>query len=100
MIRAAGLPGALQVFKSGGADAFGANKANLFQMMDQVPGSRVLDGGPGTETQALLIPKAGHAGLAYARTFIEDAKARGLVKAAIDRAGLRGAHVADRHEGP
>jgi len=100
MIRAAGLPGALQVFKSGGADAFGANKANLFQMMDQVPGSRVLDGGPGTETQALLIPKAGHAGLAYARTFIEDAKARGLVKAAIDRAGLQGAHVADRHEGP
>jgi len=98
MIRAPGLPAALHVLKSGGADAFGANKANLFQMMDQLPGSRVLEGGPGSETQALLIPKAGHAGLAYARTFIEDAKARGLVQAAIDRAGLQGAHVAGPQE--
>jgi hypothetical protein len=88
------LSGALQLLKSGGADAFGANKANLFQMMDQFPGSRVLEGRSGSETQALLIPKGSPAGLAYARTFIEDAKARGLVQAAIDRAGLRGARVA------
>jgi len=70
------------------------SNTNLFQMMNQFPGSRVLEGRPGSETQALLIPKEGHAGLAYARTFIEDAKARGLVQAAIDRAGLRGAQVA------
>ena len=96
LIRVAGLSGALQVLKSGGADAFGANKANLYQMMNQLPGSRVLDGRPGSETQALLIPKGAHAGLAYARTFIEDARAAGLVQAAIDRAGLRGAQVARR----
>jgi polar amino acid transport system substrate-binding protein len=32
--------------------------------------------------------------MSYARKFIEDAKSKGLVKAAIERAGLRGAVVA------
>jgi polar amino acid transport system substrate-binding protein len=32
--------------------------------------------------------------MAYARKFIEDAKSEGLVKAAIESAGIRGAVVA------
>jgi polar amino acid transport system substrate-binding protein len=32
--------------------------------------------------------------VAYARQFIEDAKSEGLVKASIERAGLRGVMVA------
>jgi polar amino acid transport system substrate-binding protein len=42
----------------------------------------------------MVMPKGRDPGMAYARKFIEDAKARGLVKAAIDRAGMRGAVVA------
>lgn len=94
VVRGPGLPGALELVKSGKAQVIAANKPNLFELSRQLPGSRVLDGRPGTETQAMLIPKGRAAGLGYARRFVEDAKSKGLVKAAIERAGLRGAVVA------
>jgi polar amino acid transport system substrate-binding protein len=40
------------------------------------------------------MPKGRDPGVAYARQFIEDAKSEGLVKGAIERAGLRGVVVA------
>lgn len=40
------------------------------------------------------MPKGRDAGAIYARNFVEYAKSEGLVQAAIDRAGLRGAVVA------
>jgi polar amino acid transport system substrate-binding protein len=79
------------MLKSGSVDAFGANKANLFEISDQLPGSQVLDGRFTTEQQAMAIPKGRDPGMAYARQFIEDAKSEGLVKTAVKRAGLRGA---------
>jgi polar amino acid transport system substrate-binding protein len=42
----------------------------------------------------MVMPKGRDVGLAYARQFIEDAKSDGRVKAAIERAGMRGAFVA------
>ena len=59
-----------------------------------MPGSRVLDGRPGVDPHAMAMPKGRDLGVAYARSFIEDAKREGLVKAAIERAGMRGAVVA------
>lgn len=94
VVRGAGLPGTLELVKSGKADVFAANKPNLFEMSRQLPRSRVLDGHPGSETQAMLVPKGRDIGMSYARKFVEDAKSEGLVKAAIERAGLRGAVVA------
>jgi polar amino acid transport system substrate-binding protein len=44
----------------------------------------------------MAMPKGRELGVAYARKFIEDAKSEGLVKAAIERAGMRGAAVAAR----
>jgi polar amino acid transport system substrate-binding protein len=92
--RGAGLPGALALVKSRKADVLAANKPNLFQVMSQLPGSRVLDGGPGSETQAMLMPKGRERGAAFARKFIENVKSEGLVQAAIERAGMRGTTVA------
>jgi len=40
------------------------------------------------------MPKGRDPGVAYARQFIEAAKSQGIVKVAIDRAGIRGAVVA------
>ena len=94
LIRSPGLAAGLEMLKSGKADVFASNKANLFNMSDQLPGSRVLDGRFGAERIAMAIPKGRDAGVAYARKFIEDAKAEGLVKAAVERAGVRGAVVA------
>jgi polar amino acid transport system substrate-binding protein len=94
MVRAPSNPGALEALKSGKADVMGSIKPVLFEMSKQLPGARVLDDRPGIDPHAMAMPKGRDLGVAYARQFIEDAKSEGLVKAAIERAGLRGVGVA------
>lgn len=83
-----------EMLKSGRADVFSGNKPTLFEMSDQLAGSRVLDGRFAADPMAMAIPKGRDLGMAYTRKFVEDAKSEGLVKAAIKRAGIRGAVVA------
>lgn len=79
----------------GEADVIAAQKTNLHNIAPRIPGSRVLDGRPGSEEQALAIPKGRDPlALEYVRAFVRDAKRRGLVQQAIDRAGVRGVVVA------
>lgn len=87
-------PGALDVLKSGRADAMGSIKPILSDLSSQFPGSRILDGRPGVDPHAVAIPKGREAAMAYVRRFMEEAKAGGLVKGAVERAGLRGVVVA------
>lgn len=94
VIRAPSNPGALEALKSGQADVMGSIKPILFDMSNQWPSSRVLDGRPGIDPHAMAMPKGRDLGAAYARQFIEDAKSEGLIKAAIERAGVRGVGVA------
>lgn len=94
VVRASSLAGTLELLKSGRADAIFSIKPSLFEASNQLPGSRVLDGRAGIDPHAMALPKGRDAGLPYARKFIEEVKSNGLVKAAIDRAGIRGAHVA------
>lgn len=91
LVKCPGLAAGLEMLKSGTVDVFAANKANLFEMSDKLPGSRVLDGRLGIDEIAIALPKGREPGMAYVRTFIEDAKSDGLIKAAVQRAGLRGA---------
>lgn len=91
VVKCPGLAAGLEMLKSGAVDVFAANKANLFEMSDKLPGSRVLDGRLGIDEISAALPKGREAGMAYVRTFIEDAKSEGLIKAAVQRAGLRGA---------
>jgi polar amino acid transport system substrate-binding protein len=94
VLRASSLAGTLAMLKSGSADAIFGIKPSLFEVSNQLPGSRVLDGRPGVDPHAMAIPKGRDLGVEYARKFIEEAKSEGLVKAAIERAGMRGAVVA------
>jgi polar amino acid transport system substrate-binding protein len=95
LVRSSGLAGSLDLLRSGDVDVIAANKANLEQVLQQLPGARVLEGSPGGEAQGLLIPKGrGDAALRYARQFIGEAKSSGLVKGAVERVGLRSATVA------
>jgi polar amino acid transport system substrate-binding protein len=93
-VRAPSNPGALEAVKSGKADVMGSIKPVLFELSKQLPGSRVLDGRAGIDPHAMVMPKGRDSGVAYARTFIENAKSEGVVKAAVERAGLRGVIVA------
>lgn len=94
LVRAPGLAAIVERVKSGNADAIAANKAILHELSGQLPGSRILEGRFAAERFAMAIPKGREPGAAYARKFAEEAKARGLVKAAIERSGARGASVA------
>lgn len=72
-------------------DAFATNDAILFEMSDKLAGSHVLSGHWGLEHFAAAIPKGRDAAISYLNAFIGEAVADGTVKAAINRAHLRGA---------
>jgi len=90
VVRAGSIDDAIALLSSRSADAFATNKANLFEMSDKLAGSRVLDGRYRIEQYAIAIAKGSGAGLAFANGFVVEAKAEGLVRSAVQRAGLRG----------
>jgi len=94
VVRGSSIAATLEILKSGRADVFAGNKPSLFEMSNQLPGYRVLDGRFATDPVAMAMPKGRDLGMAYARKFVEDAKSEGLVKAAVERAGVRGVVVA------
>ena len=94
VVRGPSLAGTVEMLKSGRVDAIFSIKPSLFEASKQLPGSRVLDDRAGVDPHAMVMPKGRDRGLAYARQFIENAKSEGLVNAAIDRVGMRGAVVA------
>ncbi len=95
LVRAQGLGPAVDLVKSGRAEVVAGMKPAMYGVSAQLAGSRVLDGRPGVDELALAVPNGrGAAAEAYVARFIDEAKAGGVVKAAIDRAGLRGVVVA------
>ena len=94
LVRGSSLAATLDWVASGSADVIFSIKPSLFEVSTRLPGSRVLDGRPGIDPHAMVMPKGRDRGAAYAREFIEHAKSGGSVRAAIDRAGIRGAIVA------
>lgn len=95
VVRASSLAATLETLKSNKADAIFSIKPSLFEASSQMAGSHVLDGRAGVDPHAMAMPKGRDpAGVSYARKFVDDAKSEGLVTAAIERAGIRGAVVA------
>lgn len=95
VIRGRDLSALIDLVVMGEADVIAAQKTNLYDIAPRLPGSDVLDGRPAREEQAFAVPKGRDAaGLAYLRSFVQDAKDRGLVQRAIDRVGIRGVRVA------
>jgi polar amino acid transport system substrate-binding protein len=90
LVPAATLKDGIEMLSEHKIDVYATNKANLFEMSDALPGSRVLEGRWGLEHLALAIPKGRDAGFAYVRAFAENAKTEGLVADAAARVGLRG----------
>lgn len=93
-VRESSNPAALEALKSGNADIMGSIKPVLFEISNDLPGSRVLDDRPGIDPHAMAVPQGRDLGVVYARQFIEEAKSGGVVQAAIDRAGVGGVVVA------
>ena len=90
LVPVASLKEAGRLLAEGKLDAFGTNKAILYELGDGLPGSRVLPGRWGLETFALGIPKGREAALPRLRAFAAAVRSDGTVARAAARAGLRG----------
>jgi len=95
LVRIKSLAENYALLDTGKADVIAATKTALFAGAASRPGSRVLDGRILVEPIGMGVPKGRNAAAAvYVGKFVEEAKAAGLVKSAIERAGLRGVVVA------
>jgi polar amino acid transport system substrate-binding protein len=95
LVRAKSVADLYALIDSGKADVIAATKTSLFAEAQKRPGSRVLDGRILVEPVGMGVPKGRNpSGAAYVGKFVEEAKAAGVVKAAIERAALRGVVVA------
>ncbi len=95
IIRVKSQPESAALLDAGKADVYAATKPALFGVAASRPGSRLLEGRFLIEPSGMAVPKGRNpAATAYVAQFVEEAKAHGLVKEAIERAGLRGVVVA------
>ncbi len=85
---------AMDMLRAGTADAFALTHDSLPPLAAGLPGSRILDGGFQQTGIAVAVAKNRPAVLAYVSDFVEDAKASGLVRRALDAAGFPNAAVA------
>jgi polar amino acid transport system substrate-binding protein len=72
-------------------DAFATNKATLFELADKFPVTKVLPDRWGEERHAIAYPHGRERAAPCVDAFTESAITQGLVKSAMERAGLRGA---------
>ncbi|AXK79946.1 ABC transporter substrate-binding protein [Pseudolabrys taiwanensis] len=91
VVRAPTVGAGAEMLAAGKIDAFATNKATLFKMAEKVPGSHVLSDRWGEEHHAIARPHGRDQGADFINAFTKEALASGLVKDAMDRAGLKGA---------
>jgi polar amino acid transport system substrate-binding protein len=94
LIRTDGISAAFEMLSADKVDALVSNRLSLMELSKKLPGSRVLDGRFHGAPIGAATHKSRPAGANYLKQFIEQAKASGFVKAAIDRAGMQGVSVA------
>ncbi len=89
-----GADAAIEVLRSGRADAYAENAHMLSLYSDKLPGSRVLQGRYTVIQHAIATPKGRPAAAEFLKTFVEESKRDGTVRDAIAHAGLRRTDVA------
>ena len=92
--RAATSPAAIEVFLAGGADAAAGVRQALMDAARGRRDLRVLEDRFTRIDQAMAVPRGRDAGAAYVKVFLEEMKASGRVRTALDATGQDGAVVA------
>jgi polar amino acid transport system substrate-binding protein len=75
-------------------DAFGASRPRLSALVVETPGARLLPDNLFGVPQTVIVPKGKASALETVNRLIDDARASGLLKAAIERSGIVGLDVA------
>ena len=74
--------------------AIALSRESLGGLAKKIPGARILDDAFLNSSTAVCVPKGRPAALAYVGDFIEEAKASGLVRRALDEMGLTASQIA------
>jgi polar amino acid transport system substrate-binding protein len=94
LMQVEGIEASWQQFLSAKTDALAGLLPRLVTDVDKLPGSRVLPGRFTAIRQAIGTPKGRAEAAKYLCGFAEEAKASGMVAAAIERNAVRGVTVA------
>jgi polar amino acid transport system substrate-binding protein len=84
---------AIAGLQTGTITALAGLRFNLLQIAARVPGTRVLPDNITRAHQAIAVPRANTAALAYVTSFVADVKTSGFVTTAIEQTGLAGVRV-------
>src|SRR5262249_44034631 len=94
LVKTQGLDGAFSAFVKDKLEALSGLKPRLLMDVAKLPGARILDGQFTGVQQAIGVPRARGAAAQYARDFVEEIKASGLVAQAIAQNNVAGVSVA------
>src|SRR5215813_5836436 len=94
LVRSEGGDGAFKQFADEKLEALAGLRPRLLEDAAKLPGSRILDGQFTAVQQAIGTARENSAGAAFLRTFVEEAKASGLVASLIARYKVVGLSVA------
>jgi polar amino acid transport system substrate-binding protein len=90
----AAVDAATAAMNDGKIEAIALSRESLSGLAAKVPGSRILDDAFLNSSTSVCVPKGKPAALTYVSEFIEEAKASGLVRKALDEMGLKSSQVA------
>jgi polar amino acid transport system substrate-binding protein len=90
VVGAGSMDEVLALLRDGKVDAIGFGREALESLLPKMPGARLLDGHFHATGAAVAVPKERPVALAYVTAFIEEAKASGLVRKALDENGIKG----------
>jgi polar amino acid transport system substrate-binding protein len=90
LVRSSSADGAVKLFTDGDADVLAALRPALISEVERQPGARILDGRFTAVQQAVGTRRENLAGAAFLQSFVEEAKASGLVARLIERHGVTG----------
>ncbi len=93
-IEFAKVDAAVKAMNEGSIEAIALSRESLIGLVGKIPGSRILDDAFLNSSTSVCVPKGKPAALAYVSEFIEEAKASGLVRKALDEMGLTASQVA------
>jgi polar amino acid transport system substrate-binding protein len=90
LVGAGSMDEVVGLLRDGKVNAIAFGREALEGLLPKLPGARLLDGHFHATGAAVAVPKDKPAALAYVTAFIEDAKASGLVRKALDDNGITG----------
>lgn len=93
-IEFAGVDAAVAALREGRIEAIALSRESLSGLVGKMPGARILDDAFLNSSTAVCVPKGRPAALEFVSAFIEEAKASGLVRRALDDMGLTASQVA------